>query len=123
MTINAYRTCEVCSYYASRRGEVLAAELALQAFKRGVKVTVVVHEYLSRVHDRHLAGGSLSTRIHTPTIETKTGSRIYLKRSCNGCGETVGDVNEAELDAAMSGAPLPDVRLECGCYGREASAA
>lgn len=123
MSINAYRTCEVCSYYASRRGDLIAPELALQAFKRGVKVHVVAHEFLSRVHDRHLAGGSLSTRIHTPVVKTETGSRITVQRACNGCGESVGDANDAELDAAMAGAPLPDVRLECGCYGSERSAA
>lgn len=43
-----------------------------------------------------------------------TSTTVTVKRSCNGCGRRLGDVTEAELDAAMSGAPLPDVRDECG---------
>jgi hypothetical protein len=36
-----------------------------------------------------------------------------MKRVCNGCGEYVGDVTNAELDCAVEGRPLPDVRGEC----------
>jgi hypothetical protein len=36
-----------------------------------------------------------------------------MKRVCNGCGEYVGDVTDAELDCAAEGHPLPDVRGEC----------
>lgn len=42
------------------------------------------------------------------------GSRVTVKRCCNGCGRELGDATEAELDAAMVGRPLPDVRDECG---------
>lgn len=83
--------------------------------------------FLGSVHARHVAGGSLSTRHHTPvkwTTKANGGksSRIRVQRSCNGCGSSLGDANDAELDAAMSGTDLPDVRLECGCYGREDAA-
>jgi hypothetical protein len=40
---------------------------------------------------------------------------IHVKRCCNGCGREIGDVTEAEMDAAVTGMPLPDVRDECGC--------
>lgn len=40
-------------------------------------------------------------------------SRITMKRVCNGCGEYVGDVTDAEMDCAVEGRPLPDVRGEC----------
>lgn len=36
-----------------------------------------------------------------------------VKRACNGCGNTLGDATDAELDAAMAGRELPDVRGEC----------
>jgi hypothetical protein len=43
------------------------------------------------------------------------GRRITMKRACNGCGRRLGDVTSAEMDAAIEGRPLPDVRDECGC--------
>lgn len=118
---NAYRTCPVCAFYASRRATVLEPEFALRAFLRGVAVEVVAHEYMTGVHARHLAGGSLSTRRRTPVVKTETGSRIKVQRICNGCGEPVGDARDDEIDAAISGEPLPDVRRECGCHGRAAA--
>jgi len=94
----------------------------LSSFLRGVAVEVVVREYMTRVHRRHLAGGSLSTRPVTEpesfvNEDGKTVSRIRVQRSCNGCGEALGDANDVELDAAMLGRRLPDVRLEHGCFG------
>ena len=123
MMINAYRTCPVCAYYASRRGRVLDPEFALQAFRRGVHVSIVVHEYLTGVHDRHLSGLSLSTRPATPTyVDVEGIKHLTVQRSCNGCGESLGDATSDELDAAMEGRPLPDVRLECGCWTEEVAA-
>lgn len=56
------------------------------------------------------------TRPFTPTVRlSPTTRRITMKRCCNGCGREIGDVNDAEMDAAMAGLPLPDVRDECGC--------
>lgn len=58
------------------------------------------------------------TRTFTPDrVETKDDGRttttITTKRVCNGCGEFVGDVTDAEMDCAIDGRPLPDVRGEC----------
>ncbi len=41
--------------------------------------------------------------------------RITVQRCCNGCGRSLGDATDDELNAAVAGAPLPDVRDECGC--------
>lgn len=55
-------------------------------------------------------------RNFTPDKRNADGSTTFrVKRYCNGCGKSIGDVNEAELDAAIAGLPLPDVREECGC--------
>jgi hypothetical protein len=53
-------------------------------------------------------------RMATPDITLPDGStRIHVKRCCNGCGEQIGDVTMAEINCAMDGTPLPDVRAEC----------
>lgn len=55
-------------------------------------------------------------RPSTPDETLPDGSRrCRVKRCCNGCGRVLGDVTEAEIDAAVAGIPLPDVRDECGC--------
>jgi len=36
-----------------------------------------------------------------------------VKRCCNGCGESIGDVTDEEIECATGGYPLPDVRQEC----------
>lgn len=41
------------------------------------------------------------------------GETIVLQRACNGCGRSLRDVNDLEVDAAMNGKRLPDVRHEC----------
>lgn len=46
---------------------------------------------------------------------TSGGRRITVKRMCNGCGRALGDVTHDEIEAAVAGRPLPDVREECGC--------
>lgn len=109
---NAYRTCPVCVFYASRRATVLEPEFALRAFKRGVAVSVVQHEYLTGVHARHLAGHSLSTRLSIPG---------WPKRRCNGCLAVLGNLTEDELEERAYDRPEPDVRLECGCQIGEAA--
>jgi hypothetical protein len=38
---------------------------------------------------------------------------ITLKRSCNGCGQGLGDATDAEVDRAIAGQPEQDVRGEC----------
>ena len=40
---------------------------------------------------------------------------VFVKRACNGCGRRIGDATLIELDAAIAGRELPDVRHECGC--------
>ena len=42
-------------------------------------------------------------------------TRFTVKRCCNGCSRDLGDATEHELDCAVDGLPLPDVREECGC--------
>ena len=57
-------------------------------------------------------------RTWTPTIKTATGRIVRTKRTCNGCGERLGDVTDEETAAAIAGLPLPDVRDECpNCKG------
>lgn len=43
---------------------------------------------------------------------TKT-TRVHVKRACNGCGDLLGDVTDAEIDRAVAGLPPEDVRGEC----------
>jgi hypothetical protein len=60
--------------------------------------------------DRRMARPDTPDRISSDGVTT-----ITVKRACNVCGRRLGDATDAELDAAMFGAPLPDVRDECGC--------
>lgn len=56
------------------------------------------------------------TRPWTPPTKTESGgTRITVKRACERCGRDIGDATRDELDAAIAGAPLPDVAHECGC--------
>lgn len=57
-----------------------------------------------------------------PDGTTRTSRKIRVKRSCDGCGESLGDITEAELDAAVAGRPLPSVASEHGCQPSEATA-
>lgn len=54
-------------------------------------------------------------RTFTPTQYTGNGRVriVRVKRTCNGCGQLVGDVTEQEINATRDGLPLPDVRGEC----------
>jgi hypothetical protein len=45
--------------------------------------------------------------------KTTTGTRGTVKRACNGCGELLGDVTEAEMERAIAGMIAEDVRDEC----------
>jgi hypothetical protein len=58
------------------------------------------------------------TRTNTPDRINADGSRtITTKRACNGCGELIGDITEQEMNAAIAGHQLPDVRRECPTCG------
>ena len=56
----------------------------------------------------------MNTRPNTPDRTNPDGSfTITTKRVCNGCSQMLGDITEAEMNAAIAGRPLPDVRSEC----------
>ena len=62
----------------------------------------------------------MAERTVTPvvTYQDETGrewKRMTVQRCCNGCGRSLGDVTEQEIECAVAGRPLPDVRQECGC--------
>lgn len=40
---------------------------------------------------------------------------ITVKRACNSCGRSLGDITDEEIACAVTGEPLPDVAAECGC--------
>lgn len=115
------KLCPVCRHYLARRQRCIPIAVVIAAMRRDVDPKALFGRYMWSVHERHLAGGCLSTRPRTPDEKTETGSRIHVKRSCNGCGADLGDVRDDELDAAEAGHPLPDVTLECGCAGRRAA--
>ena len=63
------------------------------------------------------------SRQNTPPLKLADGTtRITVHRHCNGCGRDLGDATNFELDLAVLGAALPDVREECGCLTAEAGA-
>lgn len=52
---------------------------------------------------------------HLPRTLDDGTTIITVHRHCNGCGRDLGDATNFELDLAVLGAALPDVREECGC--------
>lgn len=52
-------------------------------------------------------------RPHTPNRRTSGGITVTVKRACNGCGHTLGDATDAEIEACIAGLPMPDVRDQC----------
>jgi hypothetical protein len=53
-------------------------------------------------------------RTWTPELSNSTGGKtLRVKHCCNGCGRRLGDVNDAEIEAAMNGRRIPDVTGEC----------
>ena len=53
-------------------------------------------------------------RHKTPHHRNPDGSgTITVQRCCNGCGLSLGDVTLTEIECAIDGRPLPDVRPEC----------
>jgi hypothetical protein len=62
-----------------------------------------------------LQNGPQEPRKHTPDVITPTGRTITVQRCCSACGEPIGDVNDAELEAGIRGDPLPDTAAEHGC--------
>ena len=61
-------------------------------------------------HDEH----DILPRRRTPDRVSEDGSTtLTIQRCCNGCGESLGDVTMIEINLAIDGLPLPDVRMEC----------
>jgi hypothetical protein len=53
-------------------------------------------------------------RHKTPIVRNPDGSgTITVQRCCNGCGYSLGDATFIEIQLAIDGLPLPDVRMEC----------
>lgn len=53
-------------------------------------------------------------RHRTPEARNPDGTTtVTIQRCCNGCGLSLGDVTDAEVELAIGGLPLPDVRKEC----------
>lgn len=60
--------------------------------------------------------GQAVKRKNTPIEDLGNGrTRVTVKRICNGCGRSLGDALDSELDAAINHQPMPDVRDECTC--------
>lgn len=55
----------------------------------------------------------MTARPKTPLREEDGHTVITVQRCCNGCGFSLGDATEAELELAVDGGELPDVRAEC----------
>jgi len=62
-------------------------------------------------------------RTFTPTEYRSGGRTLHVKRACNGCGELIGDVTDQEINDAIDGAPLTDVRDECDWCSTKAALA
>jgi hypothetical protein len=54
-----YRNCPDCTAYAERRMPVLAPAMAETLAKTGETSQQILDRYMTGVHERHLAGGSL----------------------------------------------------------------
>jgi len=53
-------------------------------------------------------------RHRTPEARNPDGTTtVTIQRCCNGCGLPLGDVTFIEVELAIGGLPLPDVRKEC----------
>lgn len=83
-------------------------------------------EAVQDAYARHLnpQAGLPMPRPNTPDVITaKPGPngtirrtrKVRVKRCCDGCGEVLGDVTDAELEAAVTGRNLPSVIAEHGC--------
>lgn len=84
-------------------------------FIRGQRIRL--EDEVTRIEWRYLPGVG-PTRPSTDDARRPDGGRtLKLKRACNGCGRVLGDVTDDEVNRAMDGRSLPDVRSECGCGG------
>lgn len=64
----------------------------------------------------------MSARPSTPDRKNPDGSTtVTVQRCCNGCGNPIGDVTDAEIDGSIAGLRLPDVRDECPTCTPEAT--
>lgn len=52
-------------------------------------------------------------RIRYNKAGEEVGRTMTVQRYCNGCGHEIGDATLEEIEAAINGAPLSDVRDEC----------
>jgi hypothetical protein len=85
--------------------------------------------FLAEIPDRyagrplHYLGDNVATlRPNTPPRIVGGKRTLTTKRACNGCGTDIGDATKDELDAAVNGRELPDVRGEClNCAGELSS--
>lgn len=58
-------------------------------------------------------------RAFTPNEYRNGRCTLHVKRECNGCGNLIGDVTRQEIEDAVYGRPLADVRDECPwCAGQ-----
>lgn len=58
------------------------------------------------------------TRPFTPPTKVvredgSRSTRVTVQRACNGCGTSLGDATDAEMERAVAGLPPEDVRDEC----------
>jgi hypothetical protein len=81
--------------------------------------------FLAEIPDRfagrplHYLGDDVATlRPNTPPRIVGGKTIMTTKRACNGCKVDLGDATKDELEAAVNGQELPDVRSEClSCAG------
>jgi hypothetical protein len=61
----------------------------------------------------HLGDNVPTLRPNTPPRHEGGKTILKTKRACNGCQADLGDATDEELEAAVNGLELPDVRGEC----------
>jgi hypothetical protein len=89
--------------------DVLAALSALEDFGRRVLAEATAAR--PRTPDR-------KTTLPDGTVRTT----VTVQRACNGCRQPLGDVTDREIEDAIAGAPLTDVRAECPNCRRQVTA-
>lgn len=86
-----------------------------------------LHEFAETMRALYAAAGTLAHRADESAKAAARGSHpwtddvvnddgsttVKVKRACNGCGQLLGDLTDEEVEAAVDGRPLPDVRGEC----------
>lgn len=106
----------VVAYPLTRDDEGLTTVTRKPAWTLGHGEPVVsVEGYAGGIALDHV---DVAPRTNTPDVVTvgEDGFKhttFKVKRACNGCGQHLGDVTEAEMDRAAAGLPSLDVRSEC----------